>query len=116
MLTKPSLQQPTPRPWNIVPDLSHMGSLTTIEAEPVPFSNKWPRMIVQVGGTASVFELEASARLIAHAHDLLAALECLEKQARAVGNSPYATGSQRAMLSGGMAKAREAIARATGAA
>jgi hypothetical protein len=32
-------------------------------------------MIVQVGGTASVFELEASARLIAAAHDLLRELQ-----------------------------------------
>lgn len=57
----------TPGPWQAVRDDCHFGSLSTVIAG---------NMIVQVGGSkSSVEEMEANARLIAAAPDLLAALK-----------------------------------------
>ena len=64
----------TPGPWLLVSDPGHFDSLTTIHGGgPADRFPHW-QMIVQVGG-ADVGALEANARLIAAAPELLAALQ-----------------------------------------
>ena len=68
----------TPGPWRLEADPAHFDSLTTVtggqrmNAKP----HAWPAypLTVQVGGTATLHEMQANARLIAAAPELLAAL------------------------------------------
>ena len=64
-------------PWRLEADKAHFYSMTAIvggsKMNSQPHSFPGYEMIVQVGGTADVFTLEANARLIAAAPDLLEA-------------------------------------------
>lgn len=66
----------TPGPWRLVADQCHYDTLTTIEGGPVgtrrPF---WPELMIQVGGATDHYKMEANARLIAAAPELLEALQ-----------------------------------------
>lgn len=65
----------TPGPWRLEADPAHFDSLTTVtggqrmNAKP----HAWPAypLTVQVGGTATLNEMQATARLIAAAPELL---------------------------------------------
>ena len=74
-----SASKHTPGPWWLETDPEHFDSLTTVtggqrmNAKP----HAWPAypLTVQVGGTATLNEMQANARLIAAAPDLLEALK-----------------------------------------
>jgi hypothetical protein len=68
----------TPGPWTAISDPLHFHSLTTIIAGNVV--QGIPQMRIDVGGKVDITELEANARLIAAAPDLLEALEALVTQ------------------------------------
>ena len=68
----------TPGPWTAVSDPLHFYSLTTIIAGNV--LRGIPQVRIDVGGKADIAELEANARLIAAAPQLLEALEALVTQ------------------------------------
>ena len=62
----------TPGPWTAISDPLHFYSLTTIIAGNVVRGT--PQVRIDVGGKVDIAELEANARLIAAAPDLLEAL------------------------------------------
>lgn len=103
----------TKGPWRLEADPCHFDSLTTVtggqrmNAKP----HAWPAypLTVQVGGTATLMEQQANARLIAAAPELLAALQevtmVLDRIFGVEGREPDAES-----ISG---RARAAIAKAT---
>ena len=62
----------TPGPWTVISDPLHFHTLSTVVAGKV--CSGLSEMRVDVGGSASLAEQEANARLIAAAPDLLEAL------------------------------------------
>ena len=74
-----SASKHTPGPWRLEADPAHFDSLTTVtggqrmNAQP----HAWPAypLTAQVGGMAALHEMQANARLIAAAPELLAALK-----------------------------------------
>lgn len=94
----------TPGPWTAVSDPLHFNSLTTIIAGNV--SGGIPQVRIDVGGKSDIAELEANARLIAAAPNLLEALEAL---VRGMFDGPDE--SDAVML---VTNARAAIAKARG--
>lgn len=72
------VMQHTPGPWRLRPDPGHYHTMTTIEGGPVgvrgPFSVE---LLAQIGGQTDCVTLEANARLMAAAPELLAALRGL---------------------------------------
>lgn len=68
----------TKGPWRLRSDPSHFDSATTIEGGVVGARRPpMPQMVVQVGGDADLLTLEANARLISVAPDLLEALQMI---------------------------------------
>ena len=64
----------TPGPWTAISDPLHFYSLTTIIIAGNVLGGI-PQVRIDVGGKSDIAELEANARLIAAAPDLLEALE-----------------------------------------
>ena len=101
----------TPGPWTLEADASHFDSMTTVvggerlNAKP----HSWPgrELVVQVGGTSSLRTMEANARLIASAPDLLHALQVFLSDYSAL-KSPLAGDMQMHLA---MQTARAAIAK-----
>jgi hypothetical protein len=66
----------TPGPWEIKRDIGHFDSATSIRAHQLVGVNPSKyELSLEIGGWASVEKLEANARLIAAAPELLEALE-----------------------------------------
>ena len=95
----------TPGPWRLEADPCHFDSLTTVtggqrmNAKP----HAWPAypLTVQIGGTATLMEQQANARLIAAAPELLEYLQYavwahpeLEKNEKLMAVIAQATGTK----------------------
>jgi hypothetical protein len=73
----------TPGPWEIKRDIGHFDSATSIRAHQLVGVNPSKyELSLEIGGWASVEKLEANARLIAAAPELLEALEAFDKAAK----------------------------------
>ena len=102
----------TPGPWQLQADPMHFDSLTAViggkrmNAKP----HAWPAypLTVQVGGMCGLQEMQANARLIAAAPDLLEALEELADLVDCIRSGDYTPDSFTTQ------PARAAIAKATG--
>lgn len=71
----------TPGPWIVQADPSHFDSMTTVVGGHAKTTGgTWPlfEMTVQVGGFANAKKLEANAKLIESAPEMLVALELIE--------------------------------------
>ena len=123
-----SASKHTPGPWRLEADPAHFDSLTTVTGGQRMNANQhaWPAhpLTVQVGGMAALHEMQANARLIAAAPELLEALKLWldihDKPAGFIGkfgkSLTEAIAAQEVKVNAAAAAARAAIAKAGGTA